>query len=50
VNLVIDEDLLKGEYIGCHPCINTSSLKLKTKDLIDVIVPAMNHEIRYVKL
>lgn len=50
VNLVIDEDLLKGEYIGCHPCINTSSLKLKTKDLIDVIIPSMNHEVRYVKL
>ena len=50
VQLVIDEDLLEGEYIGCHPCINTSSLKLKTKDLIDVIIPAMNHDIRYVKL
>lgn len=50
VNLVIDEDLLKGEYIGCHPCINTSSLKLRTKDLIDVIIPSMNHEVRYVKL
>lgn len=50
VNLVIDEDLQKGEYIGCHPCINTSSLRLKTRDLIDVIIPAMNHEVRYVKL
>ena len=50
VNLVVDEDLLKGEYIGCHPCINTSSLKLKTKDLIDVIIPAMGHDVRYVKL
>lgn len=50
VNLVIDEDLLKGEYIGCHPCINTSSLKLKTRDLIDVIIPAMGYDIRYVKL
>ena len=50
VQLVIDEDLLEGEYIGCHPCINTSSLKLKTKDLIDVIIPAMNHNTRYVKL
>lgn len=44
VQLVIDEDVLKGEYIGCHPCINTSSLKFKTKDLLEVIIPAMKHE------
>ena len=50
VNLIIDKDLLAGEYIGCHPCINTSSLKLKTKDLIEKIIPAMNHEVKYVEL
>ena len=26
VRLLIDEDVLKGEYIGCHPCINTSRI------------------------
>ena len=30
VQLVIDEDVLKGEYVGCHPCINTSSLRVRT--------------------
>ena len=44
VKLLIDEDVLKGEYIGCHPCINTSSLRLKTADLTNVIIPAMGHE------
>ena len=43
VNLLIDEDVLKGEYIGMHPCINTSSLKLKTLDLVEKIIPAMGH-------
>ena len=43
VQLLIDEDLLKGEFIGCHPCINTSSLRLKTADLMNVIIPAMAH-------
>ena len=43
VQLVIDEDILKGEYFGCHPCINTSSLRLKTADLIEKIIPAMHH-------
>ena len=44
VQLVIDEDVLKGEYFGCHPCINTSSLRLKTADLMERIIPAMGHE------
>ena len=44
VNLLIDEDVLKGEYIGMHPCINTSSLKLKTADLVEKIIPAMGHQ------
>jgi len=44
VNLLIDEDVLKGEYIGMHPCINTSSLKLKTADLVEKVIPAMGHQ------
>ena len=43
VCLLIDEDVLKGEFIGCHPCINTSSLRLRTEDLTDKIIPAMGH-------
>ena len=50
VRLLIDEDVLKGEYIGCHPCINTSSLRLKTADLTDKIIPALGHVPRIVTL
>ena len=50
VQLLIDEDVLKGEYIGCHPCINTSSLRLRTADLMEKIIPAMSHEPRIVNL
>ena len=50
VQLLIDEDVLKGEYFGCHPCINTSSLRLKTADLMEKIIPAMGHAPRLVKL
>ena len=50
VQLLIDEDVLKGEYFGCHPCINTSSLRLKTRDLMEKIIPAMGHEPRLVIL
>ena len=50
VQLLIDEEVLTGEYIGCHPCINTSSLRFKTEDLINKIIPAMSHTIRVVTL
>ena len=50
VSLLIDRDLLKEEFFGCHPCINSSSLKIRTSDVTDKIIPAMHHEIRYVDL
>ena len=50
VQLLIDEDVLKGEYIGCHPCVCTSSLKIKTSDIIDVFLPAVGHDYKTVKL
>ena len=43
VTLLIDEDVLKDEYIGCHPCVCTSSLKLRTSDLIEKFLPATGH-------
>ncbi len=50
VQLLIDEDVLKDEYVGCHPCVNTSSLKLRTEDLIRIFLPAVGHEYKTVKL
>ena len=44
VQLLIDSDVLKSEYVGCHPCINTSSLRMRTRDLIEKIMPAIHHE------
>ena len=43
VRLLIDEDVLEGEFVGCHPCVNTSSLRIRTTDLIEKILPAMEH-------
>ena len=50
VQLLIDEDLLQEEYLCCHPCINTSSLKLKTADVTGILLPAMQHSYRSVHL
>lgn len=50
VQLLIDEDVLKGAYFGCHPCINTSSLRIATRDLMETILPALNHQPQIVTL
>ena len=43
VNLLVDEDVLNAEYVGCHPCVNTSSLKIKTEDVFEKFLYAVNH-------
>ena len=43
VRLLIDRDILMSEWVGCHPCINTSSLRLKVHDLTEVFLPAVGH-------
>jgi Ala-tRNA(Pro) deacylase len=50
VQLLIDEDVLKDEYLGCHPCVCTSSLKLKTRDMIEKFLPATGHTYQTVYL
>lgn len=50
VQLLVDEDVLKGEYLGCHPCINTSSLKMKTADAFGKYLEAVHHKMVVVKL
>jgi Ala-tRNA(Pro) deacylase len=43
VKLLVDEDVLKDQYVGCHPCVNTSSLKLKTEDVFGKYLKAVKH-------
>lgn len=50
VKLLIDADLLKDDFIGCHPCINTSTLKFKLSDLTGKLLPAMGHDMTIVEL
>ena len=44
VHLVLDKEVLDEEYFGCHPCINTSTLLMKTSDVKEKILPALGHE------
>ena len=44
VRLLIDREILESEYLGCHPCINTSSLKIRTQDLLEKFLPYIGCE------
>lgn len=50
VQLLVDEDVLKDEYLGCHPCVCTSSLKLRTEDVFGKFLEAVHHKAIPVKL
>ena len=50
VQLIIDRDLLELEYLGCHPCMNTSSLKIKTSDIIKKFLKHTGHRHTVVRL
>jgi Ala-tRNA(Pro) deacylase len=44
VQLLVDEDLLSQEFIGCHPCINTSSLRIRREDIFGKFLQATGHD------
>lgn len=44
VRLIIDSDVLKNDHFGCHPCMNTSSIRMSTADLLYTVLPALGHE------
>ena len=50
VQLLIDEDVMKEPYFGCHPCINTSTIRLKTSDVFDRLTHALHHDYTLVTL
>ncbi len=43
VRLLIDRETLEAEYLGCHPCVNTSSLKIKMSDILEKFLPDTGH-------
>lgn len=50
VRLVIDRAVVEEDTIGCHPSVSTSSLKIKTDDILNVYLPAVHHEPTFVEL
>ena len=50
VELIADRQILEAERIGCHPCVNTSSLAFSVRDLLDKVLPAMGHQVRIIDI
>ena len=50
VRLLIDEDILNAEYVGVHPCVNTSSIRISIDDLVTKLIPALKHHFITVSL
>lgn len=45
-----DEEVFGDEYFGCHPCVNTSSIRLRTEDVFGKYLEAVLHRFIKVKL
>ncbi len=44
VKLAVDSDILRREYVCLHPCTNRESIKIRTVDLMEHVLPATGHE------
>lgn len=44
VQLVVDKDIYESDFIRCHPCINTSTLKIGTRDIFEKYLPRVRHK------
>ena len=50
VRLLIDRDILADKFVGCHPCVNTSSMKIRTADILEKFLPYVKHDYTAVTL
>ncbi len=50
VQLLIDRDIAREEYLGCHPCVNTSSIRVAMKDVLEKVLPYTGHTYQLVEL
>lgn len=50
VRFLVDRDLLEQPYFACHPCVNTTTLKLRTADLLHTFLPHTGHAVTSIAL
>lgn len=44
VELLIEKNVFKEEYFGCHPCVNSATVRFLTADLKEKVLPALGRE------
>ncbi len=50
VHLVMDREVAEAEQFACHPCDNTGSLTIATRDLLEKVLPHTGHAWEIVEL
>ena len=50
VRLLMDREVYEAEWIGCHPCKNDASLRIRTAELLEKFFPETGHEVTVVEL
>ena len=50
VRLLVDADIVEKEYVGCHPCINTTSLRLRSSDIFGKFLDAVHHDMTVLEI
>ena len=50
VRLLMERGVYEAPFLSCHPCICTSSLKLKMSDVLAKLLPHTGHEVTVVDL
>ena len=50
VRLLMDRETYEAAQFGCHPCLNTGSLRMATADLLNVFLPHTGHTVTVVDL
>lgn len=50
VKLVMDKSIYESDEIGCHPCVSTASLRMKTSDILEIFLPSTGHDVTVVDL
>lgn len=50
VTVLFDNELKCEDKFACHPCVNTASVVMRLSEMIDIIIPFTNHDIKWVDL
>ena len=48
VHLLMDREVYESEWFGCHPCKSDATLRIQTRDLLNIFFPYTGHPVTVV--